>query len=488
MKESLIFGLLFSLLLGNALSQTPTIQINHYNEEPGTQVEIPVEVSNFEEVAAISLFFSYDDELLTFVEYKDPVFSGMVINAFVDIFTGIPQIGITWSETTGDELPDGNLVTIVFDYLSGISDFSFLDKSDIAGVVDGEIVDLDVTYIDGSISPLAEASVIIADVFAAPGIVNVPVTAIGFDNIGAFDFEIDFPTSNVDFEDIVNLLPYLDENGDFEFNQIKAGRLAVNWSLDGDADPLSMADGDILFELQFDFSGGEADISFNVRACEVSDASDDIQPISVEYINGSIKEGVPLGVTVFLEGLYNGSTGQMNKAKDFDPITNSIVDKFPGTIADLITVELHEPGNYGTPAYIIEDIELNQDGSATVGLPPGATGSYYLTIRHRNHLETVSADPIDLSSVNSYDFTDSAGKAFGNNQKLLTTGVFGIYAGDVNQDGLLSGADLVATNTQIRLAAVGYIDTDVNGDGQLTAADLVIINVNVRLAIEAITP
>ena len=351
MKTSFIFGLLFSLLLGNALSQTPTILIDHYVEEPGTQVEIFVEVSNFTEVAAISLFFSYDDDVLEFVEYKDPALTGMTINAFTDFFTGIPQIGITWSETFGAELPDGNLVTIVFDYISGTSDFTFLDTSTLAGIVDGDVVELDVTFVDGSITD-----------------------------------------------------------------------------------------------------------------------------------TGSI------GVNVFLEGLYNSSTGQMNKAKDFDTGTNSIVDKFPGTIADLITVELHEPGNYGTPAYIIEDVELHQDGTATVDLPPGATGSYYLTIRHRNHLETVSADPIDLASVNSYDFTNSDSKAFGENMLEVSTGVWAIYAGDIDDNGLINILDLNPVIDSIRSNEKGYIIEDINGDGLLNILDTNIIINNIRNNINSVTP
>ncbi len=87
-----------------------------------------------------------------------------------------------------------------------------------------------------------------------------------------------------------------------------------------------------------------------------------------------------------------------------------------------------------------------------------------------------------------YDFTDEAGKAFGDNQKDMGGGVFALFAGDVNQDGLLTLGDMILVNSDLRNNLTGYRDTDVNGDGVISTADLIMINRNVRSNIETITP
>jgi hypothetical protein len=170
----------------------------------------------------------------------------------------------------------------------------------------------------------------------------------------------------------------------------------------------------------------------------------------------------------------------MNKAQDAGP-----VNRFPATIADRITIELHEPGNYGTPV-ATTTANLLQDGTAVAYLPE--TGSYYLTIKHRNHLETVSAATIDFATATNYNFTTAASQAYGDNMLELEAGVFGIYGGDVNQDDILSGADLVAATADVRGVVTGYVVTDVNGDGVLSGADLVKITGNVRTVVVAQTP
>lgn len=185
-------------------------------------------------------------------------------------------------------------------------------------------------------------------------------------------------------------------------------------------------------------------------------------------------------VTVMLEGLFNTATSQMNKAQDVGP-----ANRFPGTIADRITIELHPASGYGTPSYTTT-VNLLQDGTAIAYLPQ--SGSYYLTIKHRNHLETVSAASINLASANNYNFTSAASQAFGSNQVELATGVFGVYGGDVNQDDILSGADLVGATADVRGGITGYVITDVNGDGVLSGADLVRIAANVRAGIEILNP
>ena len=165
----------------------------------------------------------------------------------------------------------------------------------------------------------------------------------------------------------------------------------------------------------------------------------------------------------------------MNKCKDF--VGGLIVDKFAGTIADTVTVELHDAVTYATIVYRATGVELHQDGTCNspglgfINIPSTITGSYYITIKSRNHLETTTATPVLLAASTSYNFTTAATQAFGSNMALVNTGVYGVYVGDVNQDGVVNVTDLSLTLTQLISGTVGYNVTDVTGDGQVNVID-----------------
>jgi hypothetical protein len=189
-------------------------------------------------------------------------------------------------------------------------------------------------------------------------------------------------------------------------------------------------------------------------------------------------------ITVFLEGLYDVPNSQMRKAMDHDG--NNPFPRFQGQVADVIIIELHDPNNYGIPVWAPITINLNQNGMAVANLP--GSGVYYLTIKNRNHIETVSATTINLATQDLYNFSDAANKAFGSNQKLLATGVYGVYAGDVNQDGVVDGSDAALIYNQLRIAATGYIPTDIDGNGVVDGSDNSISYNNLRIAVSRIVP
>jgi len=209
----------------------------------------------------------------------------------------------------------------------------------------------------------------------------------------------------------------------------------------------------------------------------------------VESVLAQNPPGPPAGtksfyITVFLDGLYQVPSNQMRKAMDHDGTSN--FPRYQGSIADVITVELHTPGSYGTPAFSHANVNLNQNGTAVAYLPE--TGIFYLTIKHRNHIETASATTINLSVTNSYNFSDAASKAFGNNQKQLTSGVWGIFAGDINQDDFVNVADRDLTNSAFNSSLIGYITQDANGDGFVNIADRDITNAGFYSSVQAIKP
>ena len=194
----------------------------------------------------------------------------------------------------------------------------------------------------------------------------------------------------------------------------------------------------------------------------------------------------PFQIKVFLQGFYQGD-GLMRCAKDHDG--TDVFYRFANPIAERITIELHTPGQYGEEGFTfaITDVNLLNNGWAVADLP--SEGIYYITIKTRNHLETVSSDPIDFAlSPREYNFTDAAGKAFGSNQLQLEPGVFGIYAGDIDNNLLVNILDLNPVIENVRNNITGYVEEDVNGDGLLNILDINLIIGNIRADVNAVTP
>ena len=184
-----------------------------------------------------------------------------------------------------------------------------------------------------------------------------------------------------------------------------------------------------------------------------------------------------LTLKVYLQGFYNVLNGTMNKCHDY--VNSVIVEKFSGTITDTITVELHNEVTYSTVVYRAKGIELHQDGTCNssgkgyISIPSVYNGNYYITIKTRNHLETTSSTPVSFATrMIDYNFTDIASKTFGNNMIFLNKGIYGLFAGDLNRDGLITVIDdRSPIQTASLVSAKGYIIQDINGDGIVTFVD-----------------
>jgi len=187
-----------------------------------------------------------------------------------------------------------------------------------------------------------------------------------------------------------------------------------------------------------------------------------------------------LNITVFFEGLFNGTI--MNKAQ------NATGDQFPGTIADQITVELHHSTSPFTLAAGPFTVGVNTTGTASLTLPASMGASYFIVIKHRSSIETWNGIPVSFGSGSlSYNFSSAAGQAYGGNQKLIS-GKYVIYAGDVNQDGIINSADMTPVDTDASNFIKGYITTDINGDGVIDSDDLILLDNNAAIFIAKIVP
>lgn len=203
-------------------------------------------------------------------------------------------------------------------------------------------------------------------------------------------------------------------------------------------------------------------------------------PIST---NGGVLYGMNrfamLGIKAFLEGAYNNN-GLM-KSTLFDLGMNS-----DATATDSITINLWSAANLSNsnPNFSLKPI-LHNDGTANVILPESVIGnSYYVALKHRNSIETWSANTITLNEVNNYDFSNALTKAFADGinspMKALGSNVFGLYAGDTNQDGTVDGGDMNDVDNGTIAGDFGYNSADVNGDGASDGLDMNIVDNNTQ--------
>ncbi len=455
-----------------------TVQIQNVTNALAGSVTVNVDITGFTNAGAVTLHINYDQSVLS-----NPTADFLVGGSITTFGSNNGVLAIEWvtnDAMTGTPLT-GQFVALHFDYVGGFATaLSFTGVCLVSNNWGGELLNIATSpgsFINGSISPATGATgTLTIEKVSSPGAttitlpppggtqivpaqVSVPINAAGLalEETGVIDLKIAYDITKLTYTG-------------FTANQFTGWVTTSNPSegtltftkTSGTA--LSVVDG-ALITINFDYLNGVAPITFqsgtNLKRVNTSN-------IPVGLIDGNVADFSAVNLKVFLEGLYNGSAA-MRKAQDHNG--SVAFDKFPGTVADQITVELHDAITYGNPVIWSQSaVNLNTDGTATVSVPRNFAGNYYLTVKHRNHLETVSKDPINFDqALIEYDFTTAANKASGDNQKLLSVGKFGIFAGDVDQNGIV---DIIDRGNVIgSIGATGYVVTDLNGDGEVDITD-----------------
>lgn len=192
-------GLLALILLVHAPLRAATGTIPNVSA-PAGQVIVPIQVTGFTSVGAISLFVLYNDQVLTYQGIQNAALAGTIANAFQG--GNGPTVGISWSAASGATVPDGNLLQLVFTYSgTGTSPLQFdVPQCEVATVTGGSIGFLNVAYTNGSVGPVAlsvapratlagpysTSTGLMADGLRAAGLIPLtePYTALGFTQVG----------------------------------------------------------------------------------------------------------------------------------------------------------------------------------------------------------------------------------------------------------------------------------------------------------------
>jgi hypothetical protein len=221
----------------------------------------------------------------------------------------------------------------------------------------------------------------------------------------------------------------------------------------------------------------------------------DPDQMNMEYNMTISDPDVIVKTKIFLEGPYNTSTDEMTtelKTGGYIPSTSPYTEDYrtvssiPNNVTDWILVQLRSTYNgsavVSKSAFLHKDGRIVADDGTTNEIEMTASvGSYYIVIKHRNHLTVMSANTVSLPNSIEYDFTTGSDKYYGTDgAKELEPGVWGMWAGDVNGDGVIKYSDIDNDRLQmlIKLGYVqtstttGYYNEDINMDGEVRYSDI----------------
>lgn len=202
-------------------------------------------------------------------------------------------------------------------------------------------------------------------------------------------------------------------------------------------------------------------------------------------------------VRLFLEGPYDPATGLMSTFfvdegimplvqpyarppwayVGTEGVTN--VADYPQNMTDWVLVELRDADD---DMLVIEQKAglLLSDGHVidveTGGGIPFDNAvfgeDYHIVVRHRNHLAVMSASTVTLPNPSApYDFSIAVEQAIGNAQQTeVDTGIFALYGGDFDSNGVFTVQDFNVYFSQVALINQ-YVDGDCTIDTNVSIAD-----------------
>jgi len=245
---------------------------------PGPDVTVPITVSNFTDIGAISLTLDFDISIVA----VSAVTANTALTGFSSYWTSTSgRLVMAWYGITGVTLPDNSvLVEIIFTNLThGSTALTWFDDGiscEYAKYDNGAYNVLNDTpagdfYKNGSINWQRPAPVTIAPVYPATAgdYICVPFKVVGFSEIGSISLTLDYDPSVLEFQGISTYS--IPRSWFFDGQATNPGRLVVG----GYGSSLSLPDSTDLFEACFIFNGGTSPFAWfdaDASSSEYADA------------------------------------------------------------------------------------------------------------------------------------------------------------------------------------------------------------------------
>ncbi|MCH8325550.1 MAG: DUF11 domain-containing protein, partial [Bacteroidetes bacterium] len=135
----------FTLIFNGLTFGQATISLPDITTQPNADISIPIDVTGFNNVSAISIVINYDPNVLTFQSNPDPLTG----NYFINNPTG--QIRIGWFSITPSNFADGTLLHLNFKYIGGNTNLDF-ETTNTNEIADAMGASISTTYKNGSVS------------------------------------------------------------------------------------------------------------------------------------------------------------------------------------------------------------------------------------------------------------------------------------------------------------------------------------------------
>src|SRR5690606_15778952 len=277
MKEIILFMAVLWCYSTNGFAQA-TATIGSAQASVGDTVSVPINVTGFSNVGAVSIKINYDSSVLNFIGTE---------NAPVTFTTNAAGgvISLGWFDATASSpinIASGKLHDLKFVYNGCTSNLTFnTAQSEIADGV-GSVIPT--TFNDGIVSPSSGPTVTLelANVQDIPGSnIAVALNVQDFNNIGAVSLKINYDPAVLTFNGVSNAPAGVT----FSANAT-GGVISVGWFDNTGTNPISIADGKLI-DLDFTYKGGTSALTFDEAQSEISDSVG--TPIgNVNYINGSV--------------------------------------------------------------------------------------------------------------------------------------------------------------------------------------------------------
>lgn len=204
-----------------------------------------------------------------------------------------------------------------------------------------------------------------------------------------------------------------------------------------------------------------------------------------------------LNISVFLEGSFNGTemgtelntNGMLPLSQPFSGTpwnysgTESVLSIPNIQVTEWVLVQLRDAPDAASAdastvieqqaCFLLNDGSIaGLDGSSFPEFYQPVTQNAFIVILQRNHLGVMSANAVTrFESVYPYDFTTSESQAYGGSFAMKDIGgVFVIYGGDGNSDGVIDNLDKSSFWSALA-GRHGYLSSDYNLDGQFNNKD-----------------
>ena len=195
------------------------------------------------------------------------------------------------------------------------------------------------------------------------------------------------------------------------------------------------------------------------------------------------------GLKIFLEGSYEDGVMITDlEAQKIIPLSQPYasapwnysgdeeVTSIPQNVVDWVLIELRKTADFSSivfrqAAFVNSTGYIVDLSGNNISFNNITNGDYYVVVLHRNHLAVMSANPVPLTNGNiSYDFTTGEDKAFGSNAMAeFGNGVFGLYGGDSDSNGIIDDADVNIVGNN--LFNINYLLSDLDLNGKVNVID-----------------